>query len=319
MCLNVANAEYDSCDRKNFIYMVLNKMTRTTRFTLMLSCAAAISLLLLNESVLASILDNGLYTLLGVFAATFANLSGAGGGIVFVPVFTQLGLTEAQILANSFGIQCFGMTAGALTWSRHYVLNHRSLPSHQSLPNEPWRPFTAVIAMTSVTSIAGIWSVYAGMTGSPPSLHWLFSAFSIFLGLILLVQVLLFNNNKALPRNQLQMLDYPAILLIGYFGGVITAWLSVGVGEILVLYLILRGYCTTMSIAAAVVVTAFTVWAGAVEHLWLSDHTVWNIVLFAGPGAVIGGIAARSIAAKISTKALKIVLASWILLMGIFG
>jgi len=67
-------------------------------------------------------LDSLLSSLLGVVGAVFANLSGAGGGVVFIPVFSELGLTESQSVATSFAIQSFGMTAGAITWSLYYWL-----------------------------------------------------------------------------------------------------------------------------------------------------------------------------------------------------
>jgi uncharacterized membrane protein YfcA len=260
--------------------------------------------------VTGSTIDDGLYTSLGVFAAIFANLSGAGGGIVFIPVFSMLGLTETQMVATSFGIQCFGMTAGAVTWSHHYCKGYRQANS--------WRAFIPIIILCSLTSIMGIWSVYGGVTGAPPNLHSFFSLFSIVLGISLLVQIFWLKNTSSY-RTTLQKIDYGALLLIGYLGGVITAWLSVGVGEIVVLYLVFRRYDVTMSIAAAVVVTAITVWSASIEHHMLNDNAVWDIVMFAGPGAVIGGIVARSIAQKISVRTLKIILAVWILIAGLVG
>ena len=249
-----------------------------------------------------------LYLLLGIFGATFANLSGAGGGVVFVPIFQHLGLTEQQTVASSFGIQAFGMTTGAVVWCRYWWQGFRG--------SDEWRCFLPIVGWCSLTTVAGIWSVYGGSTGAPPSLYGAFKLFSIVLGVSLLLKVLLLKSGPD-KRSRLDMLDYPAILLIGYFGGVITAWLSVGVGEVLVFYLIIRGFCTTMSVAAAVVVTVAAVWSGNVYHMGMTEQTVWAVVLFAGPGAILGGILARQIATRISAKLLKTVLAVWILIMGL--
>ena len=43
--------------------------------------------------------------------------------------------------------------------------------------------------------------------------------------------------------------DSVALLLIGFIGGAITAWLSVGVGELVAVYLIMRGFNVTFAIA----------------------------------------------------------------------
>ncbi|MDP2560444.1 sulfite exporter TauE/SafE family protein [Psychrobium sp. 1_MG-2023] len=264
----------------------------------------------LSQESLSAMAQSTLSSLLGIVGAIFANLSGAGGGVVFIPVFSQLGFSEAQSLSTSFSIQCFGMTAGAITWSLHYRQHHYA--------DQQWSPLFNIVVMTALFSVLGIWSVYGGLVDAPASLAHSFSLFSIVLGLSLLAQIYLIKA-KPEPRTRLSTFDYGALLLIGYFGGLITAWLSVGVGEILVLYLIFRGFNIALSIAAAVVVTAITVWSAAPEHLWLNSATVWDVAMYAGPGAIIGGILAKTLAGMISTKALKTVLGLWILMMGVVG
>ena len=251
---------------------------------------------------------NSINTLLGVCGAIFANLSGAGGGVVFIPVFSHFGFSPQQMLSSSFGIQCFGMTAGAITWFVHYRNKH--------VNDAVWSPLSEIVFITSVMSVAGIWSAYGGVAEAPASLHEIFGVFSMVLGAALLAQVWLVKP-KQTAHAKLAIMDYPALILIGYFGGVVTAWLSVGVGEILVLYLVFRGFCTTMAVAAAVIVSAITVWSAAYEHLIIGDSVVWKVVLFAGPGAVIGGILARTIASRITTRSLKVFLGGWIFLMGL--
>lgn len=253
---------------------------------------------------------NLLNTLLGLVGAIFANLSGAGGGVVFIPVFNHLGLSESQAVSTSFGIQSFGMTAGALTWGLYYLVSHRDDPK--------WIAFNQIVLIVGATSIMGIWAQHLLDIGGAASLAHQFSWFSIALGLSLLIQIYLIKI-KADNHRHLRAADYVMLALIGFFGGIITALLSVGVGEILVLYLIFRGFCVTMAIASAVVVTAITVWSAAPIHFGASGAVVWDIVMFAGPAAVIGGIVAKTIATHINTKALKTVLGLWILIMGLVG
>lgn len=251
-----------------------------------------------------------LSSLLGIVGAIFANLSGAGGGVVFIPVFSQLGFSDAQALGSSFAIQCFGMTAGALTWSMHYRHQHRG--------DSRWQAFLPSVLVTGFFSVLGLWTAYSGLTAAPSSLSHSFSIFSILLGLSLLAQVHLFKG-RVNEHNKLHWFDYLALTIIGYLGGMITAWLSVAVGELLVLYLIFRGFCTTMAIASAVVVTAMTVWSASPIHLAADSFAVWDVVMFAGPAAIIGGVLAKTISGLVSTKTLKTLLGGWILVMGLVG
>jgi len=259
-----------------------------------------------NGGVFQSLLSS----VLGVVGAVFANLSGAGGGVVFIPVFAELGLTESQSVATSFAIQSFGMTAGAITWSLYYWREHRLDPK--------WQSFIYIVLITGGASAAGLWIEQVWSVGVPQSLSHSFSWFSILLGLSLLAQIYLLKA-KTSSHNQLKSLDIIMLILIGLVGGVITAWLSVGVGELLVLFLIFRGFCVTLAIASAVVVTAVTVWSAAPVHLNSSSDAVWEIVMYAGPAAIVGGIVAKTIATYIHTKTLKTVLGLWILIMGLIG
>ena len=74
---------------------------------------------------------------LGMLGAIFANGTGAGGGAVFVPVFHIFGFSNAQIIATSFTIQCFGMVAGSVAWLKHYRQS-RDI-------SDAWRPLNKII------------------------------------------------------------------------------------------------------------------------------------------------------------------------------
>jgi uncharacterized membrane protein YfcA len=105
-------------------------------------------------------------------------------------------------------------------------------------------------------------------------------------------------------------------VLIGVFGAAVTAWLSVGVGELLVIYLLLRHFDISMAVAAAVIVSAISVWA-AIGHV--SHDIYWQVVLFAGPGAVLGGIFAKTVVTHLSATKLKVFFAFWLLISGAVG
>lgn len=250
----------------------------------------------------------GHFILLGISGAIFANSTGAGGGVIFIPVFSQLGFSDAQSISTSFAIQCFGMTAGAVSWSLHFLKRHQADPQ--------WHHFATVCYLGALTSILGLWSRYGFELTSPASLHQSFSIFSILLGLIIIYSSV---KISAVPSTaSLTQVDYMMIPLLCYVGGIITSWLSVGVGELLVIYLMLRGFCAKMAIASGVVVSAITVWAASPIHLNPAESDAnFYLVLFAGPGAIIGGILARKLALYLPVPKLKLFFAIWIVLTGI--
>ena len=266
-------------------------------------------MLLLSPITLEGINEFGLFSFIGVLGAIFANSTGAGGGVVFIPLFNQLNFTEQQSVATSFAIQCFGMTAGAFTWWFHYKREKTQL--------RLWQGFKRIISITTVSSIVGIWLVYGYHLTSPSSLHQSFSWFSLALGLFIIVTVFFLKPHR--ERSQLYLFDWFALITIGIFGGALTAWLSVGVGELLAIYLILRRFDISMAVAAAVIVSAFTVWAAIWQHTLIQFEVYWQVVLFAGPGAVLGGIFAKTLVTHLSATKLKLFFAFWLLIIGLVG
>ncbi len=245
------------------------------------------------------------YLFLGVTGAIFANSTGAGGGVIFIPVFHSLNFTNEQSISTSFAIQCFGMTAGALTWWFHFNQDRQSKKRTELIR------FTCICAPLSV---AGIWTTKLLSIQAPSSLEHSFSLFSIILGLAILYSCLAVrssNTNGTLNRNQLVQLSF-----ITYLGGIITAWLSVGVGEVIVIYLILKKVEPSLAIALGVIVTAITVWSVSPIHLSEHGDAYFNVLIFAGPGAIIGGILPTRLALYLPVKGLKVFFAGWIILSG---
>ncbi|MCJ8319644.1 MAG: sulfite exporter TauE/SafE family protein [Colwellia sp.] len=266
-------------------------------------------LLFLAPITIVEMADYVLFTLVGILGAIFANTTGAGGGVVFIPMFNQLQFTEAQSIATSFAIQCFGMTAGAVTWWHHYKTQKTEL--------RLWQGFKRIICITGIAAIIGIWFIYGFELSPPSSLHHSFSWFSLFLGLFILVTVYFLKPQR--ERSQLLVADWLALILIGLLGGILTAWLSVGVGELLAIYLIIRRFDINMAVAAAVIVSAITVWSGIWQHLVVDFNIFWQVVLFAGPSAILGGMVAKTIVSHLSATRLKLFFAFWLLVIGLIG
>lgn len=261
------------------------------------------------SSSVDNLLEYSSFLFLGTLGAIFANSTGAGGGVIFIPAFNQFGFTEAQSVATSFAIQCFGMTAGAITWYKYY--------QSQKVYSSSWQGFNLIIVVCSTCSVIGLWLIYGNQLTAPASLHLSFSWFSLFLGISIFASVYFFKMSSI--NNHLLLIDWLMLVLISLFGGAITAWLSVGVGELVAIYLIVRRFDVTMAVSTAVVISAVTVWAGIWQHLLVDFQVYWQVVLFAGPGAVIGGVLAKKVVMYMSVTRLKLFFAFWLFVIGGVG
>jgi uncharacterized membrane protein YfcA len=247
------------------------------------------------------------FLLIGLLAATIANATGAGGGIVFIPAFYLLGMNSMQTLATSFAIQCFGMTSGALAWL--------SLVRFELAENLIWRQLNKVLLIASVSSLIGLLSIQYSSIQPPVNMHLLLSIFSILVGCIILFS-LYSVKRKALATLSLTSFHCVLISISCLIGGAITAWLSIGVGEILAFILILIGFNVRFAIVAAVCVSSITVLAGI--PFYINQTSVINVAVlqFAAPAAIIGGWLARYLAVKTSQKNLKFTISLWIIFSG---
>ena len=255
----------------------------------------------------------------GVVGAIIANTSGTGGGVVFVPVFNALRevgvmrLDPLQVVAVSMGIQSFGMTVGALRWTDR--LYHQPVPAALHARVRPRDFFTvagAVLALSLpamlITQRATAFDPHAVLTG--------YKAFSIMLGLALVVSTWSVNRERE-EQWALRPVDLAAVMLLAIPGGILTALFSVGVGELVALYLFIRHYPVLLCTGAACLISSISVIAGLVWHV--DAGTVqWEVVLLAAPGAMLGGFLARPIALWLGARRLKTIDGSWIVLSAIY-
>ena len=284
-----------------------------------------IGLLLQQSDPVAVFVEYIKFVLLGIIGAIFANATGAGGGVIFVPIFNQLNLASTEIVATSFAIQCFGMVAGSIAWRDQYLtaLQNRNVyhTEHRSI----WIVLPRLLLITVPFSLAGLWTVQYSpllelIEQADDRLHWIFGTFSILLAGAIFASL---SRLKAQEQAQaISRFDSIALAFIAYVGGMITAWLSVGVGELVAVYLILRRFSVTLSIAVAVMLSAMTVWGG-IGYYVLADilnnnaSIIYPIAGFAGVGAIVGGTVAKSVVLWLKPYQIKVFFAGWVMLMGI--
>ena len=255
------------------------------------------------------IFDYGQFFLLGLAGAIVANSTGAGGGVVFIPAFTSIGIDGVNALGTSLAIQCFGMTAGSISWLI-------SIHKHQHGGKESVKLTHDLLLVAGVSAVIGMLS--AQYVLPPPGWHitTIFKYFSIIFGLILLFVTLKRSKHRH-THYRMRRRDVPLIILVCFCGGLVTSWISVGAGEWLAILLFFLGYPTMVIVCVAVCISSLVVLSGIPYHLLIAESISWQILLFAAPAAIIGGIVARSLAERLGPMRLKIFFAAWILATGL--
>ncbi len=258
------------------------------------------------------------FFLLALLGAIVANATGAGGGIVFVPAFKLLGIDHASIIATSFAIQCFGMTAGSIAWFRY--------SGKQDIKLEPaWSEYLSLVTLFATPTIVG---VVFGQTvfqpGNEQQTIFVFKLFSAIFGVAILVTSyqLRKTTSTGLSIQELQSMKQSRLMrtvfyFTGFVGGAITAWLSIGVGELVAILLILLRYPVALSVGVAVSVSALAVWVGVQKYIWFIHGINLDILIFAAPAAIIGGTLARRIASCLTPTQLKMLIACWVLISAV--
>ncbi|WP_417451211.1 sulfite exporter TauE/SafE family protein [Kordiimonas sp.] len=250
--------------------------------------------------------------LVAVGGATIANATGVGGGVVFLPTFEYLGstglvsITAAQIVGMSFIIQCFGMTTGSLNWLGR-IYDHRAADTGVQ-PRAFWR----LLGIVMVMALPALLLTQAKLNAPPEAVLLWFKTLSICLGLTLLVTTLVSRQN-ALPRLEVGVVDYIALAALGLIGGVATAFFSVGVGELVALYLFIRNFPLITAAGVAVMASSLSVLTGVWHHI-MGDPQPWGMLIFLALGCTVGGAVARHFAFMLGARRLKIFASLWITL-----
>jgi len=271
---------------------------------LLLFLLSWVILLLFIENTAVLITQYWYFFIIGLTGAIVANSTGAGGGIIFIPFFATLGITATESLATSIVIQSFGMSAGAIGWlssikdSEHF--------SHNSLDL-----LKTILIFTAPTAIAGVLIAQYVIANPPFQMVDIFRAFSAFFGATLLFITLL-KKSQTHTKYHLNAVDKYMLIVASFIGGLVTSWISIGIGEIIAILLIMRHIPIMLAVSVGVCLSALSVLAATPFHITQSNP-VWEIILFAAPAAVIGGTFARFLSFRLGPVRLKIFFASWIL------
>ncbi len=261
----------------------------------------AVAALIFTVSSLDDLLENWWLPLIGIAGALVANSTGIGGGVIFVPAFDKIGLPDAEIIGTSLLIQAFGMTMGALTY----------LSCRTSDVKNPTSVYFSIIFLALFSSLAG--ALFATLGGFRPDLpiQTIYKIISIFLVTLIIVASLTHRQSNGVFQ---VLLDAPLLMILGLIGGLFVGWTSIGVGELIGIYLLLRGFRPIDAIGVAVIVTALTVLGLHIAHL--PNLLLWNqqIGLFVVIGALPGAFLAPRLLYIVGAKRMKAFCAVWIIL-----
>ena len=255
----------------------------------------------------------------GIVGAIIANTSGTGGGVVFVPVFNALrewqvmDLEPLQVVGVSMCIQAFGMTMGALRWTDR--LYHQPAPAPLHALVRP-RDFFTVAGAVLLLSLPAMLLTQRLTDFDQDAVLMAYKMFSILLGIALIASTWTVNLNRP-EKVSLETVDLAILLLMAIPGGILTALFSVGIGELVALYLFIRHYPVLLCTGAACLISSISVIAGAVWHIE-AGTVQWEVVLLAAPGAVLGAFLARPIALWLGARRLKTLDGSWIVLSALY-
>lgn len=252
----------------------------------------------------------GVFFGLGLLGALVANATGAGGGVVFIPFFATLGFTSQEAIGTSMAIQCCGMTAGTIAWLTQAQRQPETFHCDPAL-------FKKLLAGTGPATIAGVLFAQYALPKPQWEVHELFRWFSIIFGVVLFAYTWSTRNLRPSDKDRISHTAYAAVLLTCFTGGIVTAWLSVGVGECVALLLFFLGFSARLAVAVGVFTSSMSVLSGVVHHLWLSHTVVFEVFLFAGQAALIGGYLARHITNWLGGFNLKLFFAVWIFVSGV--
>jgi len=216
--------------------------------------------------------DKAIITPIAFFAALVANATAVGGGFLFFPLFVYFfGLAPEISLKLSLSTQAFGMTSGALGWSRQFI-DLKAL----------W--VGAVFGALGV--VLGIFFIKMPSTQIKPFFGWV----SIVLFAVILAEIKL--GQRAVQYRIRLKADVAllGLVAVSLLGGLVTAWAAIGAGEFIALYLLLA-YRVHFNVAVAtgVAVLASCSIVGFISHIRLGGIP-WQYLVFTVPGVLLGGV-----------------------------
>lgn len=215
--------------------------------------------------------QHGLVVPLAFLGAVIANATAVGGGIVFMPLFIfGYGIAALPALKLALASQAFGMTSGALGWSPRFIIRR---------------------ALLLGGTAAGVGTFLGTYVWVPENvdIKLVFGWCSVCVGAALFAEMLLGKLGYATRMQQRGWMWDAAFVFTCLGGGIINAWVSIGIGEVMALWLMLgHRIRVPHAIATGVATLSICSLLGLAFHAHLGGIP-WTLLAFTAPGCLLGG------------------------------
>jgi uncharacterized membrane protein YfcA len=204
-------------------------------------------------------------------AASFANATAVGGGFLFVPLFIfGYGLAPIAALKLGLATQAFGMSSGAFGWSRQYIVGKALMSG-------------------GAASILGMFVGTYLLVVPSEMIKPLFGWVSLLIFVVIVLEIKYGERSHDTEIHNDSRYKTMFFWLACLFGGVVTAWTAIGIGEVVALYLLFVYKIRIESaIGTGVAVLALDSIAGLAFHTQIGG-IAWEYLIFTIPGVLIGG------------------------------
>lgn len=206
--------------------------------------------------------------LVGVFGATIGNATAIGGGLAFIPVLMFVyHLDPLSSLKLAFLSQSVGMTSGATGWLRR-----------GEVPLQ-------LLRWTVPTLLAGALIGSSVIQANPRLVKEFFGPICLLAGIFTLATSRRSGGVRDLPAKA----NWP-LAAIALVGGVITAWVAIGEGEIVAAFCMLAfGLEANRALGLGVVLLSInSIFLGALHGFYFGG-VPWDYAIFTMLGCLWGG------------------------------
>lgn len=237
--------------------------------------------------------------LIGILAGGYGTIVGAGGGFIFVPALLIL-LNIDPVAAAASGLVIV------------FINTFSAIIGYAKQKNINYRIGVSIIIGAIPSSILGAW-ILQFIDANSKFFYWSFASLLLVFGIVLLYKNSNFNLNK--QKDNIHITLQPKahwLILLGLLMGIISSFLGIGGGWLLVPILIyLFGLPVHQAAATSIFSLSIYSLVGVSTHIFYNNVN-WPIVFWGGIGVIIGAqlgvLIAKRLSGQTILKMLSIVL-----------
>ncbi|MGY0693847.1 sulfite exporter TauE/SafE family protein [Virgibacillus sp. FSP13] len=244
----------------------------------------------------------------GILAGSYGTIVGAGGGFIFVPTLLLFFNMEPALAAGSgLVIVLINALSGVTGYAKQKRIHYKA---------------GLQIGMGAIPgSFIGAWLLQF-QSSQYTAFFWIFATLLISLGIFLFIKNLPSKNKSEIAADLEKNVAYSIssnkwLLPIGVFLGILSSYLGIGGGWLLVPILIyIFRFPTHIATATSIFSLCLYTSTGVLLQIFY-DQVNWLIVLWGGLGIIIGAYLGIRISKKVSSKVIIQMLSILLIVMGV--